>query len=207
MHDFATGLRLWREVAFAVGCIWAFEVIVEVELLLVGGGELLHPGLWMFGRVLHLILSNDHLVVPEVVVLHLVLVVGGPFHGVGIVGLLVDARGGEHGLLPVVCFGGVGLERHVLKCGDGDAGGHWLLLHELSDLEGLVVGVVAAEERILLAGSRLLAALPAVLLLHYLVVLADYVLPVHVLKVQRQVLHFLLVLGSVQDQLRGEALG
>lgn len=67
--------------------------------------------------------------------------------------------------------------------------------------------MVAADERILLACGRLLAALPAVLLLHYLVVLADYVLPINVLEVQSQVLHLLLILGIVEDQFRGEVLG
>lgn len=67
--------------------------------------------------------------------------------------------------------------------------------------------MVAADERILLACGGLLAALPAVLLLHYLVVLADYVLLVNVLEVQSQVLHLLLILGIVEDQFRGEVLG
>lgn len=91
-------------------------MIVEIEILLIHGGKLLHPHLHVFGGILHLILRDDHIVIhAEVVVLHLVLVVGRPFHDVAglLVGLL-DAGGREHGFLPVVCdFGGVGLKGHV----------------------------------------------------------------------------------------------
>ena len=59
----------------------------------------------------------------------------------------------------------------------------------------------------MLAGGGLLAALPAVLLLHDLVVLPYDVFLVDVLKVQGEVLHFLLVLRSVEHQFRGEAFG
>ena len=67
--------------------------------------------------------------------------------------------------------------------------------------------MVAADERILLACGGLLAAMPAVLLLHYLVVLTDYVLLVNVLEVHSQVLHLLLILGIIKYQFRGEVLG
>lgn len=208
-HDLSASLRLGREKAFAGGSFSAPDIIVEIEILLVHGGKLLHPHLYVFGRVLHLILSDDHLVIhAEVVVLHLVLVVRRPLHYVArLLMRLLDSGGREHGFLPVVCyFRGVRLEGHVFKCSDGNAGSHWLLLHEFSDLERLLVGVVAADERILLACGGLLAALPAVLLLHYLVILADNVLLVEVLEVQSQVLDLLLILGSVQDQFRGEVL-
>ena len=209
-HYLPTSLRLGRQKALAGRAIRPFHIIVKVEVLLIHGGKLLHPRLQVLGRILHLIFSDHHLVVhAEVVVLHLVLVVRRPLHDVACLLLrLRDSRGREHGFLPVVClFGGIGLEGHVFKCSDGDARSHWLLLHQLSNLERLFVGVAAADERILLAGGGLLAALPAVLFLHDLVVLPYDVFLVDVLKVQGEVLHFLLVLHSVEDQFRGEAFG
>lgn len=84
----------------------------------------------------------------------------------------------------------------LVERGDGDAGGHGLLLHEFANLEG-VFAVGTLDEGVLLADGGLLAALATVLLLYDPLVLADDLLPVKVIKIDKQMLQFILLLVSL----------